>query len=409
MLFEGLNAVININEYTRAGFLFFALFFLFRTGLYFIEKVFIKLTSKTKTDLDDIILEKSSKPLNFLSLICALIFSLNQITFEPHVGPVIFKILYSLLTISIGYLIFVIVNLGLIKVWKKLAEKTKSDIDDTIGNLVHETLRILIILILMLLLLNIWGVNIGPFLAGLGIAGLAVALALQPILTNIFSGIAIIADGTFKVGDVIKVDNELGEVYRIGLRTTKIKTFDNEMLIFPNSVVANSKIQNMLQPDLSIRVNVEFGVEYGVDPEYIKKIVIEEIEKIKFINKEEEIRVLFTAMADSSLNFKAMFWVENIANKWPAHQEAISRIYRRLYKENIGIPFPQQTVWLREEGKAKSPSPTDKKFKTVHDKYFPSFGHEYKEKEEEENEEEGKSKEEKKDLFKFGKFKFGKK
>jgi len=195
---------------------------------------------------------------------------------------------------------------------------------------------------------------------------------------------------------------EMGVVYKIGLRTTRIKSFDNEMIIVPNSQIANSRIQNFLQPDVSIRVGVEFGVEYGVDPEYIKKLAIEEIEKIKFIDKNEEVRILFLSMGDSALNFKAMFWVDDLSKKWPAHQEAITRIYRRLYKENIGIPFPQTTVWLRDEGKAKSPSPKDSKFKKVHDKYYPSFGYEYKE---EEKKEEEKKEKKRRNLLKKIKFK----
>ncbi len=401
MAFEKLFNIINFNEYTSAIFLFFGLFILLRIGLYLLEKVSLKMTSKTKTDLDDKLIKKVSMPLNIISLLIALYFSLKPISFTGDVELILNRIILTFASMTIGYLFFVIINLSLIRVWKKLAEKTKSNIDDSIANLVHETLRIVLIISLFILILNIWGVNIGPFLAGLGIGGIAVALALQPTLGNIFSGVSIILDNTFKVGDVIKIENDLGEVYKIGLRTTRIKTFDNEMLIIPNSVIANNKVQNFLQPDLSIRVNIEFGVAYGVDPEYIKKIVIEEIEKSDIIDKEEEVRVLFTEMGDSSLNFKAMFWVDNLSKKWPAHQEAISRIYRRLYKENIEIPFPQQTVWLREEKNVKSSSPSDIKFKEVKDKYYAAFGHEYKEEKVEEKQKETKS------IFK--KFRFGRK
>jgi MscS family membrane protein len=114
----------------------------------------------------------------------------------------------------------------------------------------------------------------------------------------------------------------MGEIYKIGLRTTRIKTFDNEMIIIPNSKVSDSTVQNFFQPDRSIRVNVEFGVEYGNDPEYNKKITLEEINKISFIDKSQDISVLFTNMGASSLDFKCMFWVNDIDKKWPAHQEA---------------------------------------------------------------------------------------
>ena len=106
---------------------------------------------------------------------------------------------------------------------------------------------------------------------------------------------------------------------------------------------------------------------------------MEEISKIKFIDKEQEIRILFMEMGDSSLNFKLMFWVDNLSKKWPAHQEAMTRIYRRLYEEGIEIPYPQRTVWMRDEGKVKSPNPSDAQFKKVQGKYYQAFGHEYKE------------------------------
>jgi len=385
----------GLNPYGRAGIIFFVLLIVLRVLLYIVEVVFIKLTSKTKTDLDDINLKKSSGPLTYTAVVISAIVAINEIPFANNVESVINRILYTALAVVLGYLFFVIVNLSLMRVWKKFAAKTKSNVDDTIGQLVQEVLRIVLIFIIVILILNIWGFEIGPLLAGLGIAGLAVALALQPTLSNIFSGVALIIDGTFKVGDVIQLsDGKMGEVYKIGLRTTRIKSFDNDMIIIPNSEIANSVVQNFLQPDASIRVNVEFGVEYGVDPEYVKKLVIEEIDTIEFIDKDQEIRVLFTEMADSALNFKAMFWVDDISKKWPAHQEAMSKIYRRLYKEKIGIPYPQRTVWMRDEGEVKSPDPSDEKFGSVRGKYYSAFGHEYEESEEKTEEKESKEEKE---------------
>jgi small-conductance mechanosensitive channel len=374
----------GVNEYLRAALVLFILFLGLRVGLYLLEIIFLKITKKTSTDLDDILVKKISLPLTLTSLFFSVYYALQEIYLRQEILDLLVRIDYTLIAISLGWLLFAIVNVSLIRVWKKLASRTKSNIDDTIGQLVYESLRIVLVVILGIIILSIWDVNITPFLAGLGIAGLAVALALQPALSNIFSGIAIIIDGTFKVGDMIKVGDIIGEVYKIGLRTTRIKSFDNEIFIIPNSQIANDCVQNFMLPDPRIRVNIEFGVEYGSDPEYIKKIVIEEIKQIKFLDKEEDINILFLNMADNSINFKVMYWVDDLSKKWPAHQEGISRIYRRLYKENIGIPFPQTTVWLRDEGKTKPPTPNDKKFVSVKGKYFAEFGREYKEEEKEE-------------------------
>ena len=404
MVFENIPYLNYLSSYPRAFVIFFVLLILLRIGLYIVQKVFVKITSKTKSDLDDIILQKSNKPLTYIALLVSLIVALQDIVFESGVGGIVFNILYTLLAVSSGYLVFHIVDISLMRVWKRISEQTESNIDDTIGQLVHEVLRITLILIIGIFILNIWGVEIGPFLAGLGIAGIAVALALQPTLANVFSGISIVLDGTFKVGDVIEVNGMSGEVYQISLRTSRIKSFDNEMIIIPNSVMAGSTVKNFFQPDISIRVNIEFGVEYGVDPEYIKKIVLEDVEKIDIIDKEKDVQVIFLEMADSSLNFKVRFWVDDIAKKWPAHQEAITRVYRRLYKEGIGIPYPQSTIWMRDEKNVKSPSPDDKKFDKVKGKYYAALGHEYKEEEMEEE----KKEDEKKRVGFLKRFKLGK-
>jgi small-conductance mechanosensitive channel len=367
------------NQYFRAFIILVILLIVIRTIIFFIEKTLLKLSSRTKTDIDDIILKKSSKPLIWLTFIISLVIAISEISLETFLGDIINHVLYSLMVVIISIIIFIIVDNLIIRAVRKFASKTKSNVDDTLISLLNGILKFSLIAITLIYILNIWGIQIGPLLAGLGIAGLAVALALQPTLSNIFSGIAIILDQTFHLGDVVKLQSgEMGEIHKIGLRTTRIKSFDNEMIIIPNSKIADSIVQNFYQPDRSIRVNIDFGVEYGNDPEYVKKMVIEEIETIEFIDKKQEIRVLFTTMGASSLDFKVMFWVDDISKKWPAHQEGISRIYRRLYKEGIGIPFPQTTVWLRDEGKAKSPNPQDKKFDKVKDKYYSAFGHEYK-------------------------------
>tara|TARA_Y100000310_G_C20693153_1_gene823697 strand:+ start:1440 stop:2669 length:1230 start_codon:yes stop_codon:yes gene_type:complete len=393
------------NQYLLALALLIIWGLVFRLALTIVERTFIKLASKTKTDLDDIILARLSRPLTILSFLAAIVISISSITFSPLVEPSINSVIHTLLSIVVGYSIFVVLDLILIRAWKKFSEKTESDLDDTLMDLVHSVLKGAFLVIIALYILNVWGVEIGPLLAGLGIAGLAVALALQPTLSNIFSGVALILDQTFKQGDVIKTDSgDLGTVHKIGIRTTKITTFDNEMIIVPNSVLANSKIQNFFQPDKRIRVNIEFGVEYGADPEYVKKIVIEEIEKIEILDKEEPVRILFTNMGDSSINFKAMFWVDDIGKKWPAHQEAITRVYRRLYEEGLEIPYPQSTIWMRDEGKAKSKNPSDPKFKSTKGKYLSDFGHEFKE-EKKEDKEQTKTKKKSGFLGRLNKFK----
>jgi small-conductance mechanosensitive channel len=374
-MFETLNNYFP-NEYVLAGAIFLLLFVLIRIGFFLVGRITLKLSPNTDKLKENKVLRRTSKALTLLAILIGIPLSLRILPLNVIFMEIIYKIIHTLIMTTIAFLIFIILDVFMINITKKIAKK--NNLAKSLQPIIRGTLKIIIIGGVIIYGLVIWGVQVGPLLAGLGIAGLALALALQPVLGNLFNGLALLLDETFNVGDVIKLGSgEMGEVYSVGLRTTKIKTFDNEMIIIPNTKIADSIIQNFFQPDKSIRINLEFGVEYGNDPEYIKKIVLEEIEKINIIDKTQDIKVMFDKLGESSLEFKTMFWVSDISNKWPAHQEAISRVYRRLYKEKIGIPFPQRTVWLRDENKTKPITPGNKKFKEVQNKYFSDFGKEY--------------------------------
>ena len=128
MVLENLPYLVKLSGHLRALILFFVLFIALRLILLICQKLFMKISSKTSTDLDDLLLKKSSGSLSFVALLISLIFALKEIDFTEGVEGVVFRILYSLLAISIGYLIFIFVDIILVGVWKKFAEKTESNI-----------------------------------------------------------------------------------------------------------------------------------------------------------------------------------------------------------------------------------------------------------------------------------------
>ena len=136
---------------------------------------------------------------------------------------------------------FIRKNKFVITALKKVTSRTKSEVDDSLISLFHSALRIALVIVAFLYILSLWGVEITPLLAGLGIAGLAVALALQPILSNVFSGAAVVLDHTVKVGDLIYLDaGTRGKIEKIGLRSTRVRNFDNELLIIPNTKLSEN-------------------------------------------------------------------------------------------------------------------------------------------------------------------------
>jgi MscS family membrane protein len=337
------------NDYFRALIIVVVLLFVLRIFASILQRAFLRLVSKTKTELDDIILEKSSKPITLILLLISLWIGIGELSLVESVNTYAILALQTVIVIVIGYLAYVISDIVLMAAWRKFAQKTNTNIEEALVSMIHTFLKVIIIVLAGLYILDLWGVEIGPFLAGLGIAGLAVALALQETLSNIFGGISMILDKSVRVGDLVTLDDGTsGTVLKIGLRSTKIRTFDNELIILPNSKLASSKVQNVALPEPKTRVVVPFNVAYGSDVDKVKKVVLFEIKKIKGLINDPEPSVKFLEMANSSLNFKAYFYLDSYKERLGALDEANTRIYNALNKAGIEIPFPQMDVHLKK-------------------------------------------------------------
>ncbi len=338
------------NDYIRATIIFLVLIFALRIVVSILEKLVLRLVSKTKTDLDDIIMKRSSVPITLILLLVSVGIALNEITLDAALMARIDSLLYSLGVVFIAYLIYVVIDVAIFEVWKKVSKKAKIDIGESLGSLIHGALKIILIILAILYILHIWGIDIVPLLGALGIAGLAIALALQPVLSNIFSGVSIIMDKSVRVGDLVYLEGEAkGRIKKIGLRSTRLVTFDNELIIIPNTKLAEGTIQNIALPEPKSRVVIPFGVAYGTDIDKVKKIVMKEIKSVKGVLDDPEPNVSFREMADSSLNFKAYFYVPHFGERFAATDEANTKIYNALNKAGIEIPFPQMDVHVKKD------------------------------------------------------------
>lgn len=333
------------NRWVQAGVVLVGFVVLTFILFLIVEKIILKLTVKTKTKVDDIILARTKKPVFWLLIVLGLRISF-EIVFEQ---PIVFGVLES-----IGALIFVIVLARVVNAiidgWGHVfAKKTKTDMDETLLPLFRKVVNVVFVLVGVLWILNIWDINITPYLAGLGIGGLVLGLALQDSLKNIFGGVSLIFDKTFTVGDKIKLESgELGEIVDIGLRSTRLNTYDNEVIVIPNGQMANMRIQNYVQPNPRVRVVVKFGVEYGNKIERVKKVADGVLKKLKDVSSEPYMDTVFTEMGDSALLFESRFWVEDYREAYNKKLEATEKIYAALNKAKIGIAFPTQTIYLRK-------------------------------------------------------------
>ena len=331
------------NPYIMAGVVLVLFILLAFFVLFVFHKYLEKIAHKTKSKIDDMIFDTTKKPIFYLILIYGIrvaVVGLNAGAFTMRVIDSFLAFVFSLILLRVFDTI--------VQAWgDSLAKKTKTNIDDVLLPLVHKALKVIFVIVALLWILKIWSIDITPYLAGAGILGLVLGMALQDSLKNVFGGVSLIMDKNFNLGDAIRLESgELGTISEIGLRSTKMLSFDREVIFVPNGQLANMRIRNFVKPDKKVRKIVEFGVEYGSDPEKVKKVVLGALKKIKDISDDPYMDVILVGMGDSSLNFKARFWVDwdDAYGKWV---EATQAIYSALEKAGIKIPFPTRTVYMK--------------------------------------------------------------
>ena len=197
-------------------------------------------------------------------------------------------------------------------------------------------------------LLLAWNLNISAWLASAGIAGLALGLAAQDTLSNIFGGLSIIADAPYKVGDWVNLDGgERGRVTKIGLRSTRMMTRDDVEITVPNAAIASGKIINESGgPSKKSRVSVLVGVAYGSDVDQVREVLLRAAQGVELVLDDPAPRIRFTEMADSALVFRVLCWIELPELRGECVDGLNTAIYKALNVEGITIPFPQRDVHL---------------------------------------------------------------
>ncbi len=335
--------------YARAILIIVGFFIVSKIAFIIFERIFLRIARKTKTEIDDLILQAINKPVTIVLVLIGLYLGLGTLSF-PFVD-VALKLIVTLITIVVAYALVSVV-LILIDAWaKKWLAKAEVNTGRYIVSLFHKLTKILIALLAFVYILGIWGIEITPIAAGLGVGGIVVGLALQKSLSNLFGGLAMIIDRSINPGDVIVLeDGTKGVVLDVGIRTTRIKTFDNEVIIIPSGLLAESKILNRARPDSKLRIEIPFSVAYGSEIEEVKRVVLNELRQMDIL-KQPEPYVRFIEMGESSLNFKAFFWIDSYEEDkiLKAKDEANTRIYNALRKAGIEIPFPQLDVHLKKE------------------------------------------------------------
>ncbi len=341
------------KDFLWAIFIFVGLLGFFSIFFKVIIARFKKISQKTQNDVDDFVINliKEIKPpfYFFLSLYIALQFlDLNQMIGKIVLDIFIIIVVVQGILISQKVVDFVVLS----KILKKDEGEEESDRDrQTIIKLIGQIVKGALWVVGILLVLSNLGVNITSLIAGLGIGGIAVALAVQNILSDIFASFSIFVDKPFRVGDFIVLGpEEKGTVERIGVKNTRIRTLDGYQLIVPNRKITDANINNY-EFMKKRRVLFNIGVVYGTSREKLEKVPVILKEIIEKHSEAEFSRVHFKEIGDFSLNFEVVFYVlDSSFEKYLDIRQAINlEILKRFEEEKIEFAFPTQTIFLAKK------------------------------------------------------------
>lgn len=254
----------------------------------------------------------------------------------PHV---IFEVFYALLVLGGAFLVNKLVYRLFLKRWEKKWGPHQAV-------LVRKLLAYVVYIVAFIWILGIFGVSLGSVLTALGLFTVAVGFAAQTSVSNLISGIFLLFDRPFLIGDAVDIGGQVGIVLSIDLLSTKMRTFDNIYIRIPNEVVLKSVIKNLSRFDIR-RINVEVGISYSEDISKAKEVIMDFIKKSPLVLAEPEPIVMTSNLGDSSVNLKVMAWIRRV-DYLKAIDGLTQGVKEALDKAGIEIPFPQIVVHFKE-------------------------------------------------------------
>lgn len=339
------HEILFENEYAAAAFIA-AAFLAFSSILHFFLKNYLKrITERTKSELDDAILKIITKPLHAFVLVIGLFIALRSLsTIAPYLAfieRVFFVISVFLVSMMVSKIFALFIGRWL-RV-KKRYEKTPL--------LINKIVSVVVYLIAFIIILDYFQIEITPLVATLGIGGLAIGLALQNTLSNFFAGLHIISDRPINVGDFIELQGVdiKGYVEDIGWRSTRIRTLPNNLVIIPNSKLAESILTNYAMPQHEMSVVIQCGVAYTSELKKVEKVTIDVARKIQKTVpgavKAFEPFIRYHTFGDSNINFSVILRIEDAVQKYAVTHEFIKALKERYDKEGIEISWPVRKIY----------------------------------------------------------------
>ncbi len=331
-------------------FLTVIVFLILAKMLYYFSKKHLKKTSKNKeSKFWNVFIDMMEKPLIVLLFLVGINFAWSFLSFPnyPLISQYFSGIMYVALALGIAWFVSKLINSLIENYFIPFKEENNIGLDDHLLPIIRKFILAIVFGITVITILGRFGLEIGPLLAGLGIGGLALALASKDIVSNLFGSATVLFDKPFVIGDRIRFSGYDGFVKEIGVRNTQIETFEGTFVYIPNSKFTHTEVENVTRW-WARRVNMTIGLTYGMDSQKVKKakeLIKEAIFSEEGTSKDQYL-INFTEFGDFSKNILVIYWITDK----PKYFEILDRINIKImesFEENgIEFAFPTQTIEL---------------------------------------------------------------
>jgi small-conductance mechanosensitive channel len=319
---------------------------------YVLLKIVPRFTAYTRTDLDDRILRRITPPISLLVVLAGFYYAELSLPLPDGTHKILSGIFFIANIVVVTGIAFKVTGETLDWYGHRVAERTGEGPDRRVLPVVQKIAVIFLVGASLIVTLKHFNYDIFSLVTALGIGSLAIGMAAKDTLANMISGFTLMIDRPFHIGDRIQLSaGQIGDVVDIGLRSTKIQTGDNTLLIIPNSELCNSTVINMATPDVRGKGQVKVGVAYDSDVSAVKELLVGIALEHPEVLRDPAPAAFFTSFGESALNVSLFFWTDNYNKVFNATDELNTLILKRFGDAGIEIPYPTRTVsWRRDNG-----------------------------------------------------------
>ncbi len=340
--------LVGENLYLQAFIILFISISLAKLSSFIITRIVLRFALNTKTDLDNKIIAVLQAPIFYTVILLGTGAAINWLDLPPRVHDITVS-LVATISILIWGLFFIrffriiIISLAYRKNVHSLIRIETLPLFLNISIVIISALAIYMVF-------QAWDIDMTAWLASAGIIGIAVGFAAKDTLANLFSGVFIMVDTPYKIGDFIVLDSgERGEITHIGIRSTRMLTRDDVEVTVPNSIMGNTKIFNESGgPHKKYRIRIKVSVAYGSDIDQVRKVLMAVASVQPDICRIPEPRVRFRELGDSGLHFELLCWIDEPVLRGRSIDAMNELVYKQFLLDGIEIPFNKQDIYIKD-------------------------------------------------------------